>query len=141
MDLSVKFDILIISLILSAVFLFLFALIMFRWYLSRKNKYLNKNYTALLINFNEMIEMKIPFIQQADKQEELDQYSRTVQTETYHLCENSNSDFYRSILSKNELPYYPVRETVFHTDRQHRSQRIIDSAQDNSLDTTRLVDV
>lgn len=109
---SVRVDILVISLIFAAVFLLLFIFITFRWLLSQQTHAFNKNYTALLINFNQMIEMKIPFIQRKSGTD-FGNYSRPTQTETYHLCEEANSDFYRSVLSMSELPYYPVRETVF----------------------------
>ncbi|CAF3676437.1 unnamed protein product [Rotaria socialis] len=92
--------------------------------LKDKNKF-KKEYMALLINTNKMIEMVVPINQQ--KQQLVGQYAVKIRTETFHSSLDTNEDYYESILSTNDLPYYSVRETIFQPYPKATRQLISDS--------------
>lgn len=88
---------------------------------------MNKSYTALLMKSNQMIEMKIPF----HKQQSIEKYHpKPTQTETFYSCDEANDDYYRAILSMNEVPYFLVREIYFSKDLKIKSQIISDTKKD-----------
>ncbi|CAF1197966.1 unnamed protein product [Adineta steineri] len=55
--------------------------------------------------------MKIPINDYKEKL--IDQYSIATETETLHTPNETNENYYQSILSKNDIPYFPVREINF----------------------------
>ena len=81
--------------------------------LSREAGAHRKNCIALLVTPRQTIEMIIPISERRPKP--MNHYSKLIQTETLHPCTETNADYYHSILAANELPYFPVRETNFHT--------------------------
>jgi hypothetical protein len=124
---SASIDILIISWIISVTLILILVLTILRSCLLKENNNSEKRYTALLINPNQMIEMKVPVNEQKEKS--IDQYSIAIDTETLHPSVDTNQDFYQSILSMNESPYFPVRETIFQIHPRFLSQMIIDLKQ------------
>ncbi len=64
---------------LSISFILILVLTILRCHLSKENKNFNKNYTALLINSNQMIERIIPIIKQKQKSMEQPMSSKSRQ--------------------------------------------------------------
>ncbi|CAF1447704.1 unnamed protein product [Adineta steineri] len=61
--------------------------------------------------------MKIPINEYKEKL--IDQYSIATETETLHTSNETNEDYYQSILSKNDIPYFP-NETILEKILQER---------------------
>jgi hypothetical protein len=123
---------------LSIGFILIFLLIIW-FYLSSGNQNSKKNYTALFINSKEMVEMKIPMNKQ--KQISSDNYSIPIQTETLYSSVETNQDFYQSILTRSDVPYFPVRETIFQKDLRLKSRMIIDPKKGNYSNKNAISDV
>ncbi|CAF3499950.1 unnamed protein product [Rotaria sp. Silwood1] len=113
-------------------FLSIIVLTILRLRLAKDNKKFKKEYIALLINPNKMIEMMIPINEQ--RQKPIGQYAIPIQTETFYPCIETNQDYYQSILSTNDIPYYPVRETIFQSYPKSTHQIIADINEDNYSD-------
>ncbi|CAF0831018.1 unnamed protein product [Adineta ricciae] len=70
-----------------------------------------KRYTALLIDSQEQIALKIPMNEQ--KQIPNGLQSTTIDTETLSPYDEAEENYYQSVLSLNDLSYFPVHETVY----------------------------
>ncbi|CAF2047087.1 unnamed protein product [Rotaria magnacalcarata] len=110
---------------LSMALLSILVLTIVRYHLSiDKNKF-KKEYMALLINTNKMIEMVVPINKQ--KQQLVGQSTVKIRTETFHSSLDTHEDYYESMLSTNDLPYYSVRETIFQPHPRSTLKLISDS--------------
>lgn len=127
---SVNIEVLIILLMVSVAILSILVLSIARYRLTREKNKFKKEHIALLINDNKMIEMMVP-INERKQLQSINQYSVRRQTETFHPTMETNEDYYESILSTTELPYYPVRETTFQSPAKTRIQVITDSNEDD----------
>ncbi|CAF0730059.1 unnamed protein product [Rotaria sordida] len=117
------------------LFMALFSIVVLtiiRFHLSKENKKFKKEYMALLINSNKMIEMMIPINEQ--RQKSIDQYTTQIQTETFHPCFETNQDFYESILSMNDIHHFPVRETIFQLCPKSIPQMVTNLNEENHSD-------
>ena len=117
-------DILILLLTLFTAVTCIFILAILRFRLARDKCQSRKSYAALLIDANDNVDMIIPIIEQ--KPPSLEHYSRVIQTETLHPCVETNAEYFQSILSDNDVPYYPVREIQFTSCTTHSSPMNID---------------
>ncbi|CAF2650453.1 unnamed protein product [Rotaria sp. Silwood2] len=113
-------------------FLFIVVLTILRLRLAKEKNKFKKEYIALLINSNKMIEMMIPINEQRRKS--IGHYAIPIQTETFYPCIETNQDYYESILSMNDIPYYPVRETIFQLYPRSTHQMITDLNEENYSD-------
>ena len=88
--------------------MFLFTVLHFR--MSKRNVNFGKRYTALLIDSQEQIALKIPMNEQMQILN--GSHSTTIHTETLNPYDEAEEDYYQSLLSLDDLSYFPGRETV-----------------------------
>ncbi|CAF1381656.1 unnamed protein product [Adineta ricciae] len=107
-------DIVGITWIIFVVLLSMFLFMVLHFRLSKRNVNFGKRYTALLIDSQEQIALKIPM--NGQKQIPNGSHSTTIHTETlnpYDEADEADEDYYQSVLSLNDLSYFPVHETVY----------------------------
>lgn len=120
-----KLDLVIIFLTLVTAVICVFILAIFRLCLANGRRQTRKSYAALLIDANENVDMIIPIVEQ--KVPSLNHYSRIIQTESIHSTVDTNPDYFQSILSNNDQPYYSVREINFSSVGKSPSDMNIDA--------------
>lgn len=108
---SEHIDVLIIFLTLISAVICMVVLTIFRLRLSKAHRQSRKSYAALLIDAEDNVDMIIPIIEQ--KPVPIEYYSRMIQTETIHPSVETDPDYFHSILSNDDQPYYVVREIQF----------------------------
>lgn len=119
-----KLDLLIILLTLVTAVVSIFILAILRFCLVTRRRQSRKSYAALLIDADDNVDMIIPIVEQ--KLPSLDHYSQRIQTESIHSSVDTNPDYFQSILSSNDQPYYTVREINFSSGAKSPSHMNID---------------
>lgn len=127
----VDVNVFIIAVMVLITLVCLIILSVLRFRLSDMNLKLRKSYAALLINPKHTVDMIIPINEQ--RKQTPNHYARCTQTETIHPSIQTNDDYYQSILSNSDVPYYPVRETNYCALSRIAAQMNIDVNKGNYL--------